>query len=240
MRLVADPLQELEPGRVPVEHDRLRTVGHEDLLLALRERDHRDARQVERLHRRQHRRQLPLASVDDHEIRCRRERLVVLLVRHVAACARTAARPPPRAPRSRPGPRALDPELPVVRLLRRPRPGRRPSSRPPRTPGCSRCRSTRSAAAAPRGSAPRGAPRAPPRAAAASAPPPPRPRRAPPARSASPAPGAAASRRARPRAPRPATRAAPSGTRPAEPCPRPRAGRRSAAARSAPSRSTRG
>ena len=44
-----------------------------------------------------------------------------------------------------------DAELPVVRLLRRPRPGRRPSSRPATRPGCWRCRSTRSGSAGSRG-----------------------------------------------------------------------------------------
>src|SRR5213596_1878770 len=57
VRLVADPLQELEPRRVPVEDDRLRAIRDEHFLLPLRERDHGHARQVERLHRRQHGRQ---------------------------------------------------------------------------------------------------------------------------------------------------------------------------------------
>ena len=45
MRLVADALEQLQPGIVAVEQDRLRTAGHEHLLLALRERDDGDARQ---------------------------------------------------------------------------------------------------------------------------------------------------------------------------------------------------
>ena len=49
----------------------------------------------------------------------------------------------PSSPRTR--------ELAVVRLLRRSRPGRRPSSRRSPGPGCSRCRSTRSGAAGSRG-----------------------------------------------------------------------------------------
>ena len=51
VRLVADPLQQLEPGRVRSSTIGSGRPGHEDLLLALGERDHRDARQVVRLHR---------------------------------------------------------------------------------------------------------------------------------------------------------------------------------------------
>ena len=41
VRLVADALEQLQPGIVPVEQDRLRAAGHEHLLLALREGDRR-------------------------------------------------------------------------------------------------------------------------------------------------------------------------------------------------------
>ena len=118
VRLVADPLQELEPRRVPVEHDRLGAIRDEDLFGTLRERDHGHTRQVEGLHRGQHRRELSLAAVDHHEVRCCRERLVVLLVRHVSHAG--------EPPRDHLGQRrvvvlargTLDPELPVVPLLR--------------------------------------------------------------------------------------------------------------------------
>ena len=76
VRLVADALEELERGARAVEHDRRREPGHEDLLLALRERDDRDARQVELLHRGQRRGELPLSAVDDDEVRHPREALV--------------------------------------------------------------------------------------------------------------------------------------------------------------------
>jgi hypothetical protein len=72
--------------------DRPRPPRHENLLLALRERDHRDARQVERAHRRERGRELALAAVDDDEVRRRRERLVVLVGRLACREPREAAR----------------------------------------------------------------------------------------------------------------------------------------------------
>ena len=241
VRLVADPLQELQAGGVLRQHDRLRPARDEDLLDPLRERDHRDARQVVALHRRERRRELALAAVDHDEVRRRAERLVPLLGRRPAA-----SRPKRRETTSAIAAKSswpswrVDAELAVVRLLRDARPRTRPSSRRSPGPGCSRCRSTRSGSAAPPGSASRAAPRAPRRGAAAST----RRRtsrtRAPARRSAARAPAAAASRRARARAPRPASRAARTGTRRAPPCRPARAARGSAAGSTAPSRSTRG
>ena len=78
VRLVADPLQQLQPGRVIRQQDRLRPAGNEDLLDPLGERDHRHPRQVELAHRGQRRRELALAAVDHDEVRRRGERLVVV------------------------------------------------------------------------------------------------------------------------------------------------------------------
>src|SRR5206468_3357500 len=61
VRLVAQPLQELQPRRVAREHDRVGPAGHVDLLDPLGERDHRDAGQVVRLHGRQGGGELALA-----------------------------------------------------------------------------------------------------------------------------------------------------------------------------------
>src|SRR5919109_2821561 len=46
VRLVPDALEELKAGRVPLEDDRLGAAGNEHLLLALREGDDGDARQL--------------------------------------------------------------------------------------------------------------------------------------------------------------------------------------------------
>src|SRR4029078_4549457 len=78
VRLVADPLQELKAGRGRVEHDRAGAPGYEDLLLPLRERDPRPAREVVGLHRGERRRELTLAAVDDDEVGDRGKALVVL------------------------------------------------------------------------------------------------------------------------------------------------------------------
>ena len=59
MGLVACPLEQLQRGAGAVEPDRLRRAGDEHLLLALRERDDRDAGKVELLHRRERGRELP-------------------------------------------------------------------------------------------------------------------------------------------------------------------------------------
>ena len=53
VRLVANPLQELEPGRVRVEPDRVGPARQKNLLCPLRECDHSHPREVEALHRRQ-------------------------------------------------------------------------------------------------------------------------------------------------------------------------------------------
>ena len=105
VRLVAQPLQQLQPGRVVGQQHRGRPAGQEHLLDPLRERDHRDARQVVGLHRGERRRELALAAVDHDEVRRRRERLVVLVGRRPGREPREAARRPPRpSRRSRPGP----------------------------------------------------------------------------------------------------------------------------------------
>ena len=68
--LVADPLQQLEPGIVPIEHDRLGVARDVHVLLPLRERHDGDARQVVgRMDRIERRGQLTTATVDDHEVR---------------------------------------------------------------------------------------------------------------------------------------------------------------------------
>ena len=53
---------------------------HEDLLVTLRERDDRDAREVELLERGQRSAELSLSSVDDDEVRHPREALIELAV----------------------------------------------------------------------------------------------------------------------------------------------------------------
>jgi hypothetical protein len=117
VRLVADPLQQLQPWRMAVELDRVRPVGDEHLLVPLGQRDHGDARQVECLQSRHHGRELPLAAVDHDQVRRGRERLVVLLVSDVAHAGET--------PRDDLGERRVvvlplqpaNAELPVVRFL---------------------------------------------------------------------------------------------------------------------------
>src|ERR1035437_9991092 len=67
MRLVARSLEELEARVRPCEHDRGRTAGHEHLFFAFREPGcrHPDAEAVER---RERRRELPLAPVDQEQV----------------------------------------------------------------------------------------------------------------------------------------------------------------------------
>src|SRR6266487_2499617 len=77
---VADPLQELEPGRVRIEPDRIGPPRQEDLLDPLRQRDHCHSGQVEALHRGQRGRELTLPAVDHDQVRHCREALVVFLV----------------------------------------------------------------------------------------------------------------------------------------------------------------
>ena len=121
MRLVADPLEQLEAARVAGKHDGVDAAGHEDLLLALRERDDRHARQIELLHRRERRSELALPAVDDDEVRLRREALVPLgLVRSPPQPGEAT-----RDDLSHRGdvvgrPHVAHAELPVVRLLRSP------------------------------------------------------------------------------------------------------------------------
>ena len=120
VRLVPNTLEQLQAGAVRVEQDRVGLLRDEDLLHPLRQRDHRHARQLVRLHRRQRRRELPLAAVDDDEVRRGREALVVLVLR--------ARAQPGEAARDDLGHRrevvlaveAADRELAVVRLLRDP------------------------------------------------------------------------------------------------------------------------
>ena len=65
-----------------IEPDRLRSTGHEDLLLALGERNDGDAREVvRRVDRLERGRQLAFAAVDHDEVWDRREALVVPLGR---------------------------------------------------------------------------------------------------------------------------------------------------------------
>ena len=102
VRLVADPLEQLEPGECAVEHDRVGPAGDEHLLLALRERDHGDARQVVGLHRRERRRELALAAVDRRRGSAPPRTTRRSPRSRVAAAARSGARRPPPSPRSRP------------------------------------------------------------------------------------------------------------------------------------------
>ena len=88
VRLVANALKELQRRARAVEDDRGREARNEDLLLALRERDDRDPRQVELLDGGERRGELPLPAVDDDEVRHPREALVLL--------GRPHAREPPR------------------------------------------------------------------------------------------------------------------------------------------------
>ena len=122
---ICDPLQELQARRVIREQDRLGAPGDEDLLDALRERDHGDARQIELVHRGECRRQLTLAAVDHDDVRQRGEARVVLLVvlgevdlrlpalvaalEHLGHRGEVIGHAVVRAP---------DPEAPVVGLLR--------------------------------------------------------------------------------------------------------------------------
>jgi hypothetical protein len=77
VRLVTDPLEQLQPRIVAVEHDRLGSSGHEDVLVTLRQRDHGDARQVvRRVDRVERGGELSAAAVDDDEVRDRAEALV--------------------------------------------------------------------------------------------------------------------------------------------------------------------
>src|SRR6266852_5339876 len=63
VRLVPDPLEQLETGRVRREPDSIGLPGNEHLLYVLRQRDHRHPGQVEGLHRRERSGQLALAPV---------------------------------------------------------------------------------------------------------------------------------------------------------------------------------
>ena len=99
------------------EPDRIGPAWNEDLLDPLGERDDSDARQIKRLHGRERSRELPLPTVDDDEIRRGGERLVVLVRSHVAQpCESPGDHLRHRGEVVHPD-LALDPELPVVRLL---------------------------------------------------------------------------------------------------------------------------
>ena len=117
VRLVADLLEELERRARPVEGDRVGHAGDEDLLLALREGDDRDARQVELFHRAPRGRELPLAAVDDDEVRDAGEALVHVSAAHAREPARD--RLAHRADVVLPG-EAADAEAPVMRVPRAP------------------------------------------------------------------------------------------------------------------------
>ncbi len=84
VRLVADPLQELEPCGAALEHDRLGPAGDEHLLLALGQRDDGHPRELAGLHRLERRRELALAAVDHDEVRRLGEALVVVVGRRRA------------------------------------------------------------------------------------------------------------------------------------------------------------
>ena len=115
MRLVADLLQELQRRARPLERDRLREPRDEDLLLALRERDHGHAREIELLHRRARGGELPLPAVHDDEVRHRREALVGVDL--PSACESAGDRLAHRAHVVLPGEPA-NREAAVVRVLR--------------------------------------------------------------------------------------------------------------------------
>ena len=118
VRLVAHPLEELEPRRVRIEHHRLRAPGQEHLLDPLRERDHRHPRQVEGLHRGERGGELPLPAVHDDEVGRGREGLVPLVARAVVGEPSEPPRDDLRHRREVVLPvQAPDAELPVVRLL---------------------------------------------------------------------------------------------------------------------------
>ena len=159
VRLVADALQEERAGVVGRQRQRVAAAGHEDLLALLGEADevHVHASLAQRGARG---RELPLAAVDDDQVGQRREALVVLgrgggaaleappqhLVHHrevvlaVHVAERRTCGSAPSSPR---------------------RPRTRPSSRRRGARRGWRCRSTRCAAAGPRGRGRRAGSRAP-------------------------------------------------------------------------------
>ena len=234
VRLVADPLQELEArarsGRARIGCDRPGTntssTRFASAITATRCRSCRcsAASAAE---------SWPLPPSTTMQVRRGRERLVVALVAPGPSASRASRRPTTSSIAAKSSCTVPHAELAVVRLLRQRVLERRPSSRPSTCPGSSRCRSTRCGSAGSPGSAPRAAPPATRRGAAASSRPRTRPTRARAARSARRGRRAAASRRARRAAPRRASRAARTAPPPA-PTGRPRrAARRSPAARSA-------
>src|SRR6478736_3378695 len=80
VRFGANPLQELEPGRVRIEPDGIGPAMQVDLLDPLRQGDHCHPGQVEALHRSQGGRELTLPTVDHDQVRHCREAVVVFLV----------------------------------------------------------------------------------------------------------------------------------------------------------------
>src|SRR5688572_804578 len=118
--LVAEPLEELQPGRRALEHDRPPLPGNEHMLLPLGERDDRDARQLVLVDGAERGRQLPFPPVDDDEIRDAAERLVPVRGARRHARAREPARQHLRQGRVvvLPAGGPPDGELPVERLPR--------------------------------------------------------------------------------------------------------------------------
>ena len=153
VRLVADPLQQLEPGRVRGRARSARAVrARRPPPRASRARSPRRAAGRTPASPSSAAESWPLPPSIDDEVRRGRERLVV-----VRAVARPAGA---RSGATTTSAIAAKSSWPVERRARRTcgsapssasRPGTRPSSRRATRPGCSRCRSTRSAAAGSRG-----------------------------------------------------------------------------------------
>ena len=141
------------PGECVGQQDRLRAARDEHLLDPLRERDHRDARQVVApASPRAPPRAAPCRRRSRRGSAWRRTTRSTPRSRDPAREPREAARRPPRASRrSRPARPARAPRTCGSAPSSRRRPRRRPSSRRSPGPGCSRCRSTRSGSAATRG-----------------------------------------------------------------------------------------
>ena len=137
------------------QHDRLRPARDEHLLDPLRERDHRDPRQVVGLHRLERRRRAgPCRRRSRPGSASRRTtRRTPQSSRPAASRAKRRATTSAIAAKSSCPACSAHGELAVVGLLGDAVLEARPSSRRSPGPGCSRCRSTRSGSAATRGSA---------------------------------------------------------------------------------------
>ncbi len=75
VRLVPDGLKQFEGAAVPVNYDRIAAAGNEHLFVAFGQPDDRKRRTPQRHQRIDRGRELPLAAVDDHQVR---ERLFLL------------------------------------------------------------------------------------------------------------------------------------------------------------------